>query len=431
MFLVLSGVTVLLTAVFSAVNFKAGHMRAGNVSLLVTIFLSAVFFLLRDSTVFVYSAAIFSVTAAAAVFVFRYPPEKHGTGSDGNTRFDERDISFSRFKLIPGTDNYIDYYQRNPGKENTDARTRAFPGLLSKDSRYYHRLNFAAADASFHLLQHLKGAVDGPVADSVPVEDSRFLTDYIRRLMKLYGVKCYGITTVKPAHYYSHTGRAAGGYGREIQAEHSYAIVLCSEMKPGFTSTAPLSPEVIETGLRYAESGVWAVQTAAFIRNLGYSARAHIDGDYLVVAPLIALDAGVGGFGWSSVFLTRKYGPRVRFSVVTTNMELQVSEVKPSTDFLSFCRVCRKCAVNCPSRAINPDRLEKLNADRCFMYWNSVGTDCGKCLAVCPMGHPWGLLKTLALRYRLAGWLLKWLDDVFYGKKPPAKPLPKWMVKVK
>jgi ferredoxin len=415
LFSVLSGVAVLLMVVFATVNFKTGQLRAGITSMVAAIVVSVVFFLLRNSTAAVYTVVIVSAVAAAALFVFRYPAEKHNTGADGIARLDERDISFSRYRLVPGTDDYIDYYQRNPGRENTDARTRALPGLLSKNSRYYHRLNSAVADASFYLLQHLKGAVDGPVTERTQEGKPPFLTGYLRRLMKLHGVKCYGITTVKPTHYYSHAGRAAGGYGREIQAEHSHAIVICSEMKPGFTSTAPLSPEVIETGLRYAESGVWAVQTAAFIRNLGYSARAHIDGDYQVVAPLLALDAGLGGFGWSSVFLTRKYGPRVRFSVVTTNMELQVSEEKPSTDFLSFCRGCRKCAANCPSRAINPDRLERLNADRCFMYWNAVGTDCGKCLAVCPMGHPWGLLKSLALRYRLAGWLLKGLDDVFYG----------------
>ncbi|MCD6587287.1 MAG: hypothetical protein J7K88_01910 [Candidatus Fermentibacteraceae bacterium] len=423
--------TVLLTAVFATVNFKAGQIRAGIISVLTAVILSTAFFLLRNSTVFSYCVVTFSALAAVAVFVFRYPAEKRNTSSDGNTRFDERNISFARYRLQPGSDAYTSYYTENPHKEDVDTRTRALPGLLSKNSRYYHRLNSAAADASFYLLQHLKGAVDGPVTERAQAGDPRFLTEYLRRLMKLYGVKCYGITKVKPVHYYSHSGRGAGNYGAEIQAEHSYAVVLCSEMKPEFTSTAPLSPEVIETGLRYAESGVWAVQLAAFIRNMGYSSRAHIDGDYQVVAPLLALDAGLGGFGWSSIFLTRKYGPRVRFSVVTTNMELQVSEEKPSTDFLSFCRVCRKCAVNCPSRAINPDRLEKLNADRCFMYWNSVGTDCGKCLAVCPMGHPWGPLKTLALRYRLAGWVLKGLDDVFYGRKPPAKPLLKWMVKGK
>jgi len=104
LFFVLSGVAVLPATVFAAVNFKAGHMRTGTVSLFTAILMFVAFFLLRNSTVFVYSTVIFCATAAAAVLIFRYPEEKNDISSGGNTRFDERDISFVRYELVPGTD---------------------------------------------------------------------------------------------------------------------------------------------------------------------------------------------------------------------------------------------------------------------------------------------------------------------------------------
>ena len=37
-----------------------------------------------------------------------------------------------------------------------------------------------------------------------------------------------------------------------------------------------------------------AVDVAKYLRELGYSARAHIDGNYRVIAPLVARAAGLG-----------------------------------------------------------------------------------------------------------------------------------------
>ncbi len=340
-------------------------------------------------------------------------------------RFDERDITFARYRLKAGSENYSSYYEKNPEKEESDSRTRALPGLLAEKSKYFHKLNSSAADASFFLLHQLKDSVDGPVAEQNGNYTAEQISDYIHSMAVDDGASIYGTALIKPEHYYSHKGRGTDSYGKEIPIKHRYAIVLGSEMRSSNTATAPLSPEVVETGKRYVDCAVWAVQTASFIRSLGYSARAHIDGNYQVIPPLVANEAGLGGFGWSSLFLTKKYGPRVRYSVVTTDLELP--QGGKQVDFLSFCNICRKCATCCPSRAINQERLEKLNADRCFMYWNAVGTDCGRCLAVCPMGHPWGILKTLALRSIIAARLLKGLDDLFYGRKPRSLPMPQWM----
>ena len=100
---------------------------------------------------------------------------------------------------------------------------------------------------------------------------------------------------------------------------------------------------------------------------------------------------------------------------------------KPVPDFLKFCSICRKCAGNCPSRSISMEMPGKVNGDRCFAYWNTVGTDCGVCMAVCPLGRNPGFLKELALRYRPAARLFLLLDGLsFRNTKEKQEGKVKW-----
>ena len=92
-------------------------------------------------------------------------------------------------------------------------------------------------------------------------------------------------------------------------------------------------------------------------------------------------------------------------------------------------RVCKKCADNCPSQSISfGDRTRidgglrwAIDADTCFRYWNAVGTDCGRCMTVCPYSHPdnaaHNLVRWAIRRSGAARRAALWMDDVFYGKK--------------
>jgi epoxyqueuosine reductase QueG len=130
----------------------------------------------------------------------------------------------------------------------------------------------------------------------------------------------------------------------------------------------------------------------------------------------------------------------VRLGVVTTDADLVADERQPDPTVIDFCNICTKCADNCPSRSIPfGDRQEvgsalrwKIDAETCFHYWNVIGTDCGRCMAVCPYSHPattshnlvrWGNSRSGAFR-RAA----KWLDDLFYGKHPHIRQAPTWTV---
>jgi ferredoxin len=325
-----------------------------------------------------------------------------------------------------------------PQNEKCDAQTRAKPGLLSPDAKLHNPFHFASAVGSFHLTDALREAVDGPVAAETQSLPPEGLTDYVKGLALYLGALEVGITELKPYHIYSHIGRGPGAWGDPIHLSHSHAVAFTVEMSHEMIGANPAPVGVMESAKQYVESARVAVSLAAAIRYLGFDARAHIDGSYRVICPLVARDAGLGEIGRMSLLMTPQQGPRVRLGVVTTNLPLIPGGRKPDASVIDFCNICKKCAVNCPSKSIpSEDRQEidgalrwKLDADTCFRYWNVIGTDCGICMNVCPYSHPdtfyhnltrWGIARSGFFR-RLA---LR-LDDLFYGKKPAPRTPPAW-----
>ena len=353
-------------------------------------------------------------------------------------RIDERDTMFSRNELEPGSENFSDYYKRNPDKKIIDDEWRAKPGILSQKSSQYKPFQFASANASFETIENLKNKVNGPVNKSRIKVKPDEISGYIKNWMKKLGAVDCGITELKDYHLYSVGGRAER-YGKKYIKIHGYAIAFTVEMDKEMVSSAPAGPIVMESGQQYLNAGVIAIQLAKFIRKLGYEARAHIDANYEVVCPLVARDAGLGEIGRMGLLMTPRLGPRVRIAVVTTNMPLVTDSPINDYSMIDFCIKCKKCADSCPSQAISFDDMKdidgikrwQINQEACFSLWCNLGTDCGRCLSVCPFSHPDNLLHNIVRAgiknsslFRIAA--LK-LDDAIYGRKPlPAKP-PSWL----
>ncbi len=355
------------------------------------------------------------------------------------TRFDEREIMFARIGLLPGTSEYKSYYSSHPNHEIEDNITRSKPGLLSPGSKFANPLQFASVEGSFFMTESLRDAVDGPVSKEIQTWNTKEMTWYVKNLACFYGAKDVGVTLLQPYHVYSHIGRGSGTYGEPLSVMHAYAIAFTVEMNYRLVGTGPHPPTSMETGKQYVESARVAVQLAGAIRAMGYPARAHIDGNYRVIAPLVARDAGLGEIGRMTLLMTPREGPRVRLGVVTTGLELIPDSRKPNQAVIDFCTICEKCARVCPSdsipfgprQEINDATRWKLNPDTCFRYWNVAGTDCARCMSVCPFSHPnnfshnlirWGIQHSGFFR-RVA----LWMDDLFYGKKPKPRRGPKWV----
>jgi ferredoxin len=352
-------------------------------------------------------------------------------GGRPSRRVDERDIMFARARLRPGSPEFETYYARRPEHRAGDDQTRSLPGLLSSDAPLADPVAFGSAKASFAITEALRHEVDGPVA-AERIDRSRVeMTTEFKRFTRRHGACDVGITEVQPYHVYSHVGRGTGTWGEPIELDHRWAIAFTVEMDYATMRRAPAAPVVAEAARQYVESARIAVQLAALIRSLGYPARAHIDGNYRVIAPLVARDAGLGELGRMGILMTPRLGPRVRLGVVTTDVPLFPDQPGDDRSVLDFCTVCKKCVENCPVGAIPDGERESvdggrrwaIDADICFRYWNAVGTDCGRCMTVCPYSHPDNPAHNLVRRaIRTSGTARRvalWLDDLFYGRHPP------------
>jgi ferredoxin len=434
-------ITFLYLITFAILSLREGERRATAIAFLMAIALSSPFFLATLSTLQVKWVLLGMVGAIGSLglILFILPIGSVERGHDvPPKRFDERDIVFARRRLKPGSPEFEAYYSMRPEKRDIDDKRRALPGLLSTKALKADAYFFAAADASFAITEAMRDEVDGPVAEErlgfTPAQG----TSMIKGLALYYGALAVGICELQPYHVYSHIGRGSGTYGAPISIDHRYAIAFTVEMDYEVMKQAPEAPVVVESARRYVEAATIGLQLGYHIRSMGYPARAHIDGNYRVIAPLVARDAGLGEIGRMGILMTPRLGPRVRLGVVTTDLPLIPDERRYDTSMLDFCRICVKCATNCPSQAIPPeDRLEsdgtlrwRINADKCFHYWNVIGTDCGICMSICPYSHPdnWGhnTIRWAIQRSGAARRVALWLDDLFYGQKHIPRPVIKW-----
>ncbi len=449
-------------------------VRLGLISITVLVVFLLPIFLPMGVGRWLATLLVLAVIVGALVFLFPFPGGGLIRLGEPVPGVDERDVMFSRATLVPGTERFDEYYRSHPHLRGPDDGFRAEPGLLSPDSAHFHREGFAAADAAFWTIELLRpfveggesgweegdpsesptekdgtpdqtatklggevvreGAEKGRVSRD-PAEMSRFLKEWTLKM----GAHSVGITALRAHHLYTTVGRGPE-YGSPVELDHTFAMALTVEMDKEMVDRAPKSPTAMESALQYLRGGVMAVQVADLIRRLGYSARAHVDGHYRVICPLVAKDAGLGEFGRMGLLMTPRLGPRVRIAVVTTNLPLSVDEPAPDPTVVDFCSRCKKCAECCPSRAISFEEPQedgngvlrwRIDHEACFTLWGRLGTDCARCMAVCPYSHPdnamhslvrWGIRRNALLRSAALA-----MDDALYGRRPQPREELEWM----
>jgi len=442
--LIIGVILTSLTLIFMMVSVREKEPRAARLALMLAMTEAIAF----SSFLFLFSAqaqqiVLWSLAGLAiiSVIVYSLPIGRwKETPQIPEKKIDERTIMFARMRMQHGTPEYEAYYKMHPKHKAGDERIRA-RGWGGKSGLHVKVMEMAA-EASFTAVCSLRDAVDGEVAAQKIEISAEERTDFILNLARHFGARNAGVTRLEPYHIYSHVGRGAGKWGEEINLPHTYAIAITTEMEYENVMAAPRQPIMAESARQYVNIGLAAVQLADAIRRMGYEARAHIDGNYQVVCPLVARDAGLGEIGRMGLLMAPDIGPRVRIAVVTTTMELKPYVYEPDTSVIDFCLICKKCAESCPSQSISHDDRTmvngalrwQINQQTCYEYWTMAGTDCGRCMAVCPYSHDdhWmhGLIRKGIQHSGGFRRIALSADDVLYGRIPKPKPAPEWIRRI-
>lgn len=263
-----------------------------------------------------------------------------------------------------------------------------------------------------------------PKGLKLEVDDAAEMTKVIKRAARLFGASLVGVCELDRRWLYSHSYHTVKREYKpvEIGEEYKYAIVMAHEMNYDGIQQSPNHISEATASTIYSRMAVTVALLAQYIRGLGYKAI-PMGNDTANSVPL-AIDAGVGELSRMGLLITPDYGPRVRLNKIFTDMPLE-PDSPIEFGVWDFCMKCEKCARFCPSQAImygpptdkinnisNREGLLRwpLNAEKCFGFLSSNGSDCGACLRVCPFNKPPGLL------HDWVRWGVKnthWLDSLF------------------
>jgi len=225
-----------------------------------------------------------------------------------------------------------------------------------------------------------------------------------------YGALEVGICEAKEEFYYSVRGRHPEVYGEKTDTSLKNAIVFTVKMEQEVINTAPQVSSCTETSKGYVEAAKIGMQLSYFLRNLGYNARCHMDANYLMMAPPLAVHAGLGQRGRHGLLISEKNGSFIRLGFVTTDLDLEFDK-ETDYDIPRFCNLCRMCIKTCPAKTIKDSSNPKdwlIDQEKCYSVWRNIGTDCGVCLSACPIGQGFDVKD---IRESSAEEILEFLDN--------------------
>jgi len=337
------------------------------------------------------------------------------------------------------------------------AFTKAVKGLLGEKAQRaftaereepFSRVFFGSPRHDNAINALISDFADGQInPNKITIADPTAMSEKIKEVAKFFGADLVGITHLDQSYVYSHKGAyrdfIRGEFGQEINLPHKYAICLGKEMDYRMMRGGHSYIDSAEVGRTYAVVANVAIQLAAYIRELGYPAKAHFLTHEEVMHVPLAIKAGLGELGRMGIMLSREYGPRLRLATVTTDLPLAI-DMPVDIGVQDLCEKCKKCALNCPAGAIPKGEKTvvrgvekwKLDEERCLRFWCSNPSrwmSCSNCITVCPWNKPdvWYHHMTVLFveRWALARTLILYIDDLLYGKRPSYKV--KWLDYVK
>jgi ferredoxin len=299
--------------------------------------------------------------------------------------FDERDTIFSRMELRPGTPRYEAYYRAHPERRVADDAARAASSGFDD-----FVLERAAVDSTFELLEGMRPLARGePARARVDLSPER-ATEQLGRLAGAYGATLFGTARLGDASFYAVRGRGEE-WGQAATRPGPYGAVFAVPMDPAQIAYAPDPRASLEVVRGYARVALVGLILANCLRAWGWAASCTMDGRADVVLPVAARYAGLGSIGRSGLLLSTEHGPCLRLGAVVTELPLAPTPRRGAAA-AKACESCDRCAAACPAGAIDRGppslgRFKPVDDDACFARWRRLGTDCGLCVAACPLSR--------------------------------------------
>lgn len=294
-------------------------------------------------------------------------------------------------------------FQDRPGYRKTDYALRN----ASWNLEWSVALGNSLSNYGLYSWEGLPEKIRHWVEEGGPVRESpERMSRRIKQAARLFGADLAGITRLHPNWVYA---REYNLLTREhdpieVPAGCDKAVVMAVAMDYGALASGFTAVAGAGTGAGYSRMAFVSNLMAAFIRGLGY--RAVPCGNDTALSVPLAMAAGLGECSRMGLLVTEPFGPRVRLCKVFTDLDLALDTYRPF-GVEAFCRICRRCAESCPSRAIphgemttsgpslsNQHGIRKwyVNPERCYAFWAKNRMDCTNCVRVCPFNKPKGIL---------------------------------------
>jgi Pyruvate/2-oxoacid:ferredoxin oxidoreductase delta subunit len=187
---------------------------------------------------------------------------------------------------------------------------------------------------------------------------------------------------------------------RDEKFPYDTALVLGMEMDYDLLNQVPRPGERLFDFEIYVKSGEKVFEVARLIRSKGHRCFARGPFDGWVKYPPHAIMAGLGELGAHGVVITREFGPRVRWTMISVDAEIEPDE-PVDLGMARYCDDCLICVKACPGKSISEHRIwwggvykHKNNDTRCFPYFHKLD-GCGVCLKLCPI-HRYGYDECMA-----------------------------------
>lgn len=383
--------------------------------------------------------------------VFSPPPEVDQPTYDAVgviERYDQRDHPTARAYLIPGTEEYKEYYSRHPELKEWDDENRSRRARQEEKFRQDNPIGCQFGPSVFYSRRvlGLPDIVEGKIAARIRVDRKdpvKTEPSSAARIIKSYAQYLGSVRTriTKLNRDWVYTNYAAPytlePYGKPVELDYPNIVCMAIPQNRVMMASGDGIPQHLEIGWIYTYASLLSVIVAHFIRSLGWRAKAlsSENSPYLVVPTFV--DAGIGEQGRCSYVVTKEFGNNFRPGAVVTDMPLAID--KP-VDFgvQDFCRKCKICAESCPSGAISRGekkvvrgvRIWPFDGDKCRRYWDTIGRPCGICQSVCPWNLPNTMfhnsIRELAQRFASMRLPAIWGHKIFYGKFKRG-PEPEWI----